>query len=163
MRLAFALACVAFVATTMVVAVGEGNEEHAGQPMASTERQRVGFDGGLICTVASITDGDTLRCAETGSDGKQIRIRLSGVAARERDGTCSAGHPCPEGSAEAATAELERLATGEVLICREVGRTYGRVAAFCLRRSDGLDLSCAMVASGTAARWDRHWGGHRCP
>ena len=117
--------------------------------------------GTFPCTVASITDGDTFRCVERGSDGKQIRVRLSGVSARERDGSCSPGHPCPAASAEAATAELQRLALGQPLQCRNVGSTYGRIAAFC-RRPDGLDLSCAMVASGTAARWDRYWGNHRC-
>ena len=113
------------------------------------------------CTVASVTDGDTFRCAETGLDGRQIRVRLSGVAARERDGSCSTGHPCPDASSEAATAELKRLALGETLTCREEGRTYGRIAAFCSSPAAG-DLSCAMVASGTAARWDRYWRDHSC-
>ena len=116
----------------------------------------------MSCTVFSITDGDTFRCAETGTDGRQIRVRLSGVAARERDGSCSVGHPCPAASAEAATAVLTRLAMGEVLVCRQVGNTYGRVAAFC-QRQDGIDLSCAMVESGTAVKWPRYWGNHRCP
>jgi endonuclease YncB( thermonuclease family) len=107
------------------------------------------------CTVSSVTDGDTFRC----SDG--TRIRLSGVAARERDGTCRAGHPCPNAPADAATSQLRALASGQVLTCRSVGVIYGRVAAFC-RRQDGVDLSCAMVSSGTAARWNRYWGAHRC-
>lgn len=107
------------------------------------------------CTVASITDGDTLRC----TDG--TRVRLSGIAARERDGSCSPGHPCPVGSAEDATAMLEQLADGDVLSCKAAGETYGRIAAFCTN-SAGVDLSCAMVESGTAAQWDRYWGSHRC-
>lgn len=107
------------------------------------------------CSVASITDGDTLRC----QDG--TRVRLSGVAARERHGSCSPGHPCPNASAEDATAMLESLAAGEVLTCRPVGSTYGRVAAFC-SNSAGVDLSCAMVESGTAAKWERYWQGHNC-
>lgn len=116
----------------------------------------------FTCTVASVTDGDTFRCLEEGEDSRQIRVRLSGVAARERDGTCTAGHPCPAASAEAATAALERLASAQTLSCQSVGNTYGRVAAFC-QRSDGTDLSCAMVESGTALKWERYWGGHRCP
>ena len=115
----------------------------------------------FACTVASITDGDTLRCIEQGLDGRAIRIRLSGIAARERDGSCTQGHPCPDATAEAATAVLERLAAGDRLQCQPVGTTYGRVAAFC-RNSSGVDLSCAMVESGTVAKWDRYWGGHRC-
>lgn len=105
--------------------------------------------------VAHITDGDTFRCA----DG--TRVRLSGVAARESDGTCRPGHPCPAASAEAATAALHKLASGQVVICRAVGETYGRVAAFC-RLQDGLDLSCAMVQTGTVKKWWRYWGLHRC-
>jgi len=116
---------------------------------------------GFTCTVASITDGDTWRCRETDTAGRQLRVRLSGVNARERDGSCGSGHPCPSAPPEAATAALTRLAAGQVLSCRRVGSTHGRIAAFC-RRSDGVDLSCAMVASGTVARWDRHWGRHRC-
>lgn len=113
------------------------------------------------CTVASITDGDTFRCEETGKDGKQIRIRLSGVAARERDGSCSPGHPCPAASAGAATAALSDLALGQRLSCKSVGSTYDRIAAFCSTPA-GVDLSCAMVASGTATKWDRYWGRHTC-
>lgn len=113
------------------------------------------------CTVAIVTDGDTLRCVERGANGKALRIRLSGISARERDGSCSVGHPCPDASAAASTAALERLAAGDVLQCQAVGSTYGRVAAFC-RNSRGVDLSCEMVESGMALKWDRYWGGHRC-
>jgi endonuclease YncB( thermonuclease family) len=113
------------------------------------------------CTVASITDGDIFRCAETEANGKQIRVRLSGVAAREKDGSCTAGHPCPDAAPEAATAALDGLAGGKALVCRQVGTTYARRSAFCSLPS-GEDLSCSMVASGTVAKWDRYWGDHRC-
>lgn len=115
----------------------------------------------FTCTVALVTDGDTFRCSETGADGRAIRVRLSGIAARERDGSCSRGHPCPQATAAASTAALERAALGQRLLCRPQNITYGRVAAFC-RRSDGVDISCAMVASGAATRWQRYWGAHRC-
>jgi endonuclease YncB( thermonuclease family) len=114
------------------------------------------------CTVAQVTDGDTFRCRETDDAQRQIRVRLSGVAARERDGSCSEGHPCPAASAEAATAQLAELASGRILTCRSTGSTYGRISAFC-RRPDGTDLSCAMVESGTVVVWDRYWQGHSCP
>jgi endonuclease YncB( thermonuclease family) len=130
-------------------------------PNADVQREDgVGGDS-FTCTVVDVTDGDTWRCAEIGADGRQIRVRLSGVAAREHDGTCSPGHPCPDASAEAATEELQRLVGGNRLNCSAVGITYGRVAAFC-RRPDGVDLSCALLESGTVARWDRYWGAHRC-
>lgn len=116
----------------------------------------------FTCTVASITDGDTFRCAETEATGRRLRVRLSGVNARERDGSCRSGHPCPAAPPQAATAALTGLAAGQVLSCRRVGFTHGRIAAFC-RRADGRDLSCAMLQTATVARWNRHWGGHRCP
>lgn len=141
MRTVLALGVV-FAGAAAWVAFGGGNAE-AGEA--------------FTCTVASITDGDTLRCVEEGSDGRAIRVRVSGIAARERDGSCSAGHPCPNASAEASTGALERLAAGETLSCRAVGPNYGRVAAFCAN-SSGVDLSCAMVQGGYAAKWDRYWG-----
>jgi hypothetical protein len=48
-------------------------------------------------------------------NGKQIRVRLSGVAARERDENCTAGHPCSNAPPEAATAAIEALAMGKAL------------------------------------------------
>lgn len=104
--------------------------------------------GDLTCVVASITDGDTLRCR----DG--TRIRLHAVAARERDGSCSPGHPCPPASAQAATNELRRLAGGKTLSCRSTGESYNRVTAICWT-ADGSEINCAMVRSGTALVWDR--------
>lgn len=132
-------------------------------PTLSAALSRPGVsEASFTCSVDRITDGDTFRCMENDANGRQIRLRLSGIAARETDGSCADGHPCPTASAEAATAELRRLAAGQRLTCQNVGTTYGRIAAFC-QRDDGLDLSCAMVASGTAEKWDRYWGRHRCP
>lgn len=56
---------------------------------------------------------------------------------------------------------LKGLVLGRSLSCEKMGQTYGRTAAFC-QRADGIDLSCAMVESGTAAKWDRYWGWHSC-
>src|SRR5690606_19731320 len=58
----------------------------------------------FACQVSAVTDGDTLRCA----DG--TRVRLHAVAAREKDESCSPGHPCPAASGAAATAQLSALA-----------------------------------------------------
>lgn len=102
----------------------------------------------LRCTVAYINDGDTLRC------GDGTRIRLHAVAARESDGRCSPGHPCPSASAAAATAQLERLAAGRTLACRPIGRSYDRISAICWT-PEGEEINCAMVRSGTALIWDR--------
>ncbi len=102
----------------------------------------------LSCPVASITDGDTLRCR----DG--TRIRLHAVAARETDETCSPGHPCPDATAAAATRELRRLAAGRNLQCEPTGRSYDRITAICWT-PQGVEINCAMVRSGTTLVWAR--------
>ncbi|QBQ50147.1 nuclease [Brevundimonas naejangsanensis] len=100
------------------------------------------------CRVVSVHDGDTLRC----SDG--TRVRLHAVAAREIDGTCSEGHPCPAASAAAARLELVKLAENRTLACRRTGRSYNRVTAIC-DNDEGVEINCAMVRSGTTLIWDR--------
>lgn len=46
------------------------------------------------CTPERVWDGDgPIWCSEG------PRVRLSGIAAREMDGTCSIGHPCPDADA----------------------------------------------------------------
>jgi endonuclease YncB( thermonuclease family) len=137
-----------------------------------------GADGSVVasgeastCTPTMIWDGDgPIHCAEG------PRIRLSGIAAREADGSCRAGHPCPDASAEAARDKLASLLgrttgtgpnghlliEGPALECTSVGGAGGkRTAAWCVSPKAG-DLSCAMVASGAAAKWDRYWASHEC-
>ena len=101
------------------------------------------------CRVSSITDGDTLRCA----DG--TRVRLHAVAARESDETCRSGHPCPSASAAAATAKLAELADGQTLRCDRTGTSYERAVAICWNEAD-VEINCAMVESGTALLWPRY-------
>ncbi|MEN5168635.1 nuclease [Brevundimonas pondensis] len=110
-------------------------------PLASSETA-------FLCDVAHVNDGDTLRC----KDG--TRIRLHAVAAREADETCSPGHPCPSASGASATAALNRLVAGKSLTCEVTGRSYRRITAIC-RRSDGEEINCAMVRSGTTVIWDK--------
>jgi endonuclease YncB( thermonuclease family) len=123
------------------------------------------------CTPIRVWDGDgPLWCAEG------PRIRLSGIATREMDETCRPGQPCPEASATRARDNLVSLVgkpigrspEGHVLVegpplkCRSVGRARGtRTGAWCETQS-GVDLSCAMVESGSALRWGRYWGRHDC-
>lgn len=125
----------------------------------------------FMCTPTAVWDGDgPIWCAEG------PKIRLSGIAAREMDGSCSPGHPCPAAGAVQARDRLVMLLggaigtlpTGHVRVsarpmrCRSDGGAKGaRTAAWCVT-ADGIDLSCAMVRSGHAARWDRYWRGHRC-
>ncbi len=109
----------------------------------------------FTCTVTSVHDGDgPVRCLERGADGKAIKIRLTAIAARELDGTCSPGHPCPSASGQQAQQALWRLARGQKLSCEATGTSYSRVTAWCWRQ-DGVELNCAMVKSGTALRWDK--------
>lgn len=105
--------------------------------------------GDFSCQVSSITDGDTLRCA----DG--TRVRLHAVAARESDETCRSGHPCPSASAAAATAKLAELADGQTLRCDRTGSSYERAVAICWNEAD-VEINCAMVESGTALVWPRY-------
>ena len=125
----------------------------------------------VSCTAISVWDGDgPVACREG------WKLRLHGVAARELSGECRPGHPCPAASGIAARDALvallggagRRSADGHILLaapvrlrCTITGGSYGRLTGWCTL-PDGRDLSCAMVASGTALRWDRHWGKHPC-
>lgn len=125
----------------------------------------------FTCTPVRVWDGDgPIWCAEG------PRIRLAGIAARELDGSCSPGHPCPEATAVAARDALAGLIgevtgysreghliiKGPALRCVSAGGAGGnRTAAWCSSPRSG-DLSCAMIRSGMAVRWQRYWGDHRC-
>lgn len=120
----------------------------------------------FTCTPTAVYDGDgPIWCAEG------PRIRLAGIAAREIDGSCRPGHPCPRATAEQARDHLVSLIgvrtgqarTGHILIrgaplrCRSSGSGKGqRTAAWCSNAKVG-DINTAMVKSGYAARWDRYW------
>lgn len=125
----------------------------------------------FTCTPVAVWDGDgPIWCAEG------TRIRLSGIAAREIDSTCRPGHPCPDATGIQARDALVRLLggargtrnTGHVLIrasamrCVSEGSGKGsRTAALCTVPGTG-DLSCAMVRTGTVARWKRYGGDRLC-
>lgn len=123
------------------------------------------------CTPTRVWDGDgPIWCAEG------PRIRLSGVAAKELNGSCSVGHPCPDadpidardalvqliGKPTGQSREGHVLVRGPTMSCRSDGGAGGdRTAAFCVSPQSG-DVSCNMVAGGWAAKWQRYWRGHRC-
>lgn len=130
----------------------------------------------FACTPVRLWDGDgPIWCAEG------PRVRLAGIAAREADGTCRPGHPCPAASGEEAKralasllakgrgAGIRKLPSGHlaidgasVLRCVSDGSAGGsRTAAWCGSPHVG-DLSCAMLRSGTVARWDRYWKRKSC-
>lgn len=115
----------------------------------------------FTCTPVRVWDGDgPVWCAEG------PKLRLAGIAAREMDGACRAGHPCPSASALAAKAALvdllggsrgtaregHAIVSGPRLACRSNGSAGGdRTGARCAL--PGRDLSCAMLATETVARW----------
>ncbi|MCW1432110.1 thermonuclease family protein [Novosphingobium sp. JCM 18896] len=127
--------------------------------------------GTFICTPTHVWDGDGLIwCAEG------PRVRLAGIAAREIDGTCRQGQPCPTVDAAVSRDALarlvgqplgqsrdgHRLVRGSGLRCQSVGSAGGsRTVAWCTTPR-AVDLSCAMVAGGWALRWERYWRGHVC-
>lgn len=125
----------------------------------------------FTCTPVRVWDGDGPVWCKEGP-----RVGISGIAAREMDGTCNANQPCPKSSAIAARDALVNLLggprgmvpTGHVVVsggtmrCISTGSAGGsRTGAWCTLPS-GADLSCAMVATGTVLKWDRYWGNHRC-
>ena len=140
-------------------------------PVAHSKTPIVPLGQTFTCTPTAVWDGDgPIWCAEG------PKIRLSGIAAREMDGTCRSNQPCPKASAEAARDQLVSflggakgmLETGHVKVsaapmqCASGGGAGGsRTAAWC-RTSSGVDLSCAMMRSGTVLKWARYWQAHRC-
>jgi endonuclease YncB( thermonuclease family) len=125
----------------------------------------------FLCTPTHVWDGDgPIWCSEG------PRVRLSGIAAREMDGRCSPGHPCPDTSADVARGTLVALlgsptgvsrhghilVSGPTMRCVSDGSAGGtRTAAWCVSPVNG-DINCAMVQSGTALQWDRYWRNHQC-
>lgn len=125
----------------------------------------------FTCTPIRVWDGDGPVWCKEGP-----RVRLAGIAARELDGSCSPGHPCPEadpiasrdhlaslvGRTVGTSTEGHVLVTGPALACQSNGSAGGsRTAAWCVSPVVG-DLSCRMVADRFAARWDRYWDGRGC-
>jgi endonuclease YncB( thermonuclease family) len=118
----------------------------------------------FVCHAISVWDGDgPIWCREG------YKIRLAGIATREIDGSCRVGQPCPGSSGPAARAQLVGLLGGakgvsvdghisvaaRKMSCLSTGHAKGdRTGAWCWL-ADGRNLSCVMIASGTALRWAR--------
>lgn len=138
----------------------------------------------LLAAISIVPAGQTFQCTPTrvwDGDGpiwcrEGPRIRLSGVAAREMDGSCSKSQPCPKNDAEDARDALVRLigkpigksrqghtlVIGPTMTCRSEGGSGGnRTAAWCISPVGG-DISCGMVKGGWALKWVRYWKAHRC-
>lgn len=100
------------------------------------------------CTVIAIADADSLRCAN------KTRVRIAGIEANERNGTCHIER-CPAMPYHQAKAIVWRMTYRRTLRCEALGRSYKRTVARCTF-ADGRDLRCAVVASGAAVDWPRY-------
>ena len=124
----------------------------------------------FVCTPTRVWDGDGPIWCEEGP-----KVRLTGIATREIDNTCQKTQPCPTGDAVEARDYLVRLVgekvgqagrhilvAGPPMRCVSTGGSYERTNAWCVSPKGG-DLSCAMVATAYALRWERFWKEHTCP
>lgn len=109
----------------------------------------------LLCVVAVVTDGDSLRCM----DG--TRLRLAGIDAPELH-ACRRGRVCAPGDPRAARRSLDAL-TGSSVRYRVIDADpcragfqwtdhYGRTVAVVWSR--GRDLSAEQLRRGHAVRWE---------
>lgn len=98
----------------------------------------------LICTIALVVDADTIRCA------RGERIRLAGISALERDGSCNSAPDCPTMRHGQAKPIAERLALNRTLKFTVHGRSGKRIVA------DNRWLRCNLVRSGAAVEWRRY-------
>lgn len=124
----------------------------------------------LFTAVIVVPADQTFQCAPTrlwGSDGpiwyaEDPRICLFGIAARAFDGSCSAGHPCPDtdpidardGLVQLIGKPICRSREGHILVRSLTmssrsggGASDDRTAAFCTSPKSG-DVSCNMIAGG---------------
>jgi endonuclease YncB( thermonuclease family) len=123
------------------------------------------------CTPIAVWDGDGPVWCDEGP-----KLRLAGIAAREHDESCRANQPCPAATGVAARDALVILlggatgtrseghvkVAGPQLECLSRGGARGnRTAAWC-RMPDGRNLSCEMIASGTALRWPKYDPDNSC-
>ena len=109
----------------------------------------------LLCLVASVSDGDSIRC----QDG--TRLRLAGIDAPEMS-HCRRGRICAPGDPRASRDNLRRLAGASIRyrivdanLCKrgfQATDHYGRrvVRAFV----GGVDLSKAQLRGGFAMIWE---------
>lgn len=104
----------------------------------------------FICTPVAVWDGDGPIWCKEGP-----KIRLESIAAREMDGACRPGHPCPRASAIAARDALVTLLGGPKgrLRSGHVKITASPMRCLASHQSYGRDLGAAMLRTGTVLRW----------
>ena len=93
----------------------------------------------LICTLLSVTDGDTFRAACP----DKVRIRIADIDAPERDS-------CP-GPARRASQVLASIAQGPLTVRPLYTDRYGRIVATIEAR--GEDLGQSLIDAGVVRPW----------
>lgn len=148
----------------MLALAGCSPEDPSEQPQPGTV---IAVGRSFDCTPERVWDGDgPIRCREGPI------VHLAGISARDLNGSCPAGEPCPEASAIEARDYLAGLLIGNAraeegirflepgyvevegitLSCTSTGSGgEARTLARCVSPVVG-DLSCAMLASGLVAR-----------
>jgi hypothetical protein len=142
----------------------------------------------FVCTPVAVWDGDgPIWCAPGPGEKSGPRLRIAGIAARERDGSCRPHHPCPRASALESRDALVKLLGGSTgtfrahpnaayehvrvagppLRCVSDGDARGtRTAARCelpaTATRPARDLGCAMLATRTVKKWKAFWRGRGC-
>lgn len=97
----------------------------------------------VVCTVARVSDADTLVC----TSGQ--RIRLAGITALERDGSCNSAPDCATMPFAIAKRRVQQIALGRTYRFVLYGRSGTRIVA------DDYELRCAILKSGAAVTWSR--------
>lgn len=108
----------------------------------------------IMCLVVAVPDADSLTCA----DGR--RIRIAGVSALERNGSCNSAPACPTMPHRLAQPIAARLTLNRTIAFRIVGKSYRREVG------ENRALRCALVQSGAAVEWPRYMREYqlsRCP
>ena len=99
------------------------------------------------CEVVAIADADTIRCRSG------LRVRVAGIEANERNGTCHIER-CPAMPYAQAKRVVWAMTVGRTLRCTPVGKSYQRTVARCTL--NGRDLRCQINATGAAVDWPRY-------
>lgn len=105
----------------------------------------------LACLVASVTDGDTLRC----HSGE--RIRLAAVDARELNGSCH--RECAPMTATQSRDYLDRWVRGQTISFTILGRSGKRLVG------ENYALRCQLLKVGAVVAWpsfERRYGLRSC-
>lgn len=104
------------------------------------------------CVVQTVTDADTVRAI---CDGVPQRIRLAGISALEKNGSCNSRPYCPTMRHAQAKPIVERLTIGRTFRFTWYGRSGKRLIG------DNPWLRCQIVSTRAAVEWPRYMREYR--